>query len=70
MKSDWESRGCVRGGIVGAVLFLSLGVFFLLANFGIIDSAMLHTWWPLLLIVLGLARLIRISSGAQFDVRK
>jgi hypothetical protein len=69
MKSDWESRGCLRGGLVAGIVLLSLGLLFLLANLGILDSRLMHTWWPLLLIVLGLAKLLR-SRGVELDVRK
>jgi cell wall-active antibiotic response 4TMS protein YvqF len=57
MRSRWNSGGCVGGGIVSGLVILSIGVLFLLSNFGILGVQPLHTWWPVLLIVIGAARL-------------
>ena len=57
MRSRWNSRGCIRGGIVSGLVILSVGVLFLLSNFGILGVEPLRTWWPVLLIVIGAARL-------------
>ena len=49
---------CGGRGIVGGIVLLSLGVIFLLANLGIIQTELFRTWWPLLLIFVGVARLL------------
>jgi hypothetical protein len=58
MRSRWNSRGCAGGGVVAGLVILSVGVLFLLSNFGILGVQPLQTWWPVLLIVIGVARLI------------
>jgi len=37
---------------------LSFGTVFLLVNLGIVESRLFETWWPLLLIALGAAKLL------------
>jgi hypothetical protein len=58
MRSRWNARGCAGGGVVAGLVILSVGVLFLLSNFGILAIRPLQTWWPVLLIVIGVARLI------------
>jgi LiaI-LiaF-like transmembrane region len=58
MRSRWEARGYVVGRLFGGVLLLSLGTIFILVNLGIVESRLVHTWWPLLLIGLGTAKLV------------
>ena len=58
MKSNSEARACVVGRFFGGLLLLSLGTIFILINLGIIQSRLVQTWWPLLLIVVGTVRLI------------
>lgn len=58
MRSHWNSRGCAGGGVVAGLVLLAIGALFLLSNFGILGMQPLHTWWPLLLIILGVAKLI------------
>lgn len=44
-----------------AVILIVVGVLFLLSNLGLVPrlGPLLHQWWPLILIVAGLAMLIR-----------
>jgi Domain of unknown function (DUF5668) len=46
---------------IGAVILIVLGVLFLLSNFGWIPriGPLLATWWPLILIVVGVTMLVR-----------
>ncbi|KAF1701295.1 LiaI-LiaF-like domain-containing protein [Pseudoxanthomonas suwonensis] len=48
-----------------AVILIGLGTLFLLDNLGVgIDAArLLATWWPVLLIALGIARLLPAPQG-------
>jgi len=44
-------------GNVAAIVLVLLGTFFLLSNLGLIDISLievLRTWWPAILIVVGL----------------
>lgn len=45
-------------GNVAAVVLVVAGVFFLLSNLGLIHISireLIHTWWPLILIAVGLS---------------
>jgi len=56
-----------RGGIVGPVILIGLGVIFLLSNLGWLDvnlSSTLTRLWPVLLVVAGVALLWRRMRGA------
>ncbi len=57
MRSHFESRECAGRGLVGGLILLTMGALFLLSNLGILNSDVFRTWWPLLLIVIGVARL-------------
>ena len=48
----------------GAIL-IGLGVFFLLANFGLIPDVghLIRNWWPLILIAVGVQRWLASSKG-------
>ena len=48
---------CAGRGFFGGIVLLSLGVIFLLTNLGIVQANLFRTWWPLLLIFIGAARL-------------
>ena len=61
---DWETRFCQRGRdgrgegrLVVGVAVVALGVLFLLENLGFVYVRNLWEFWPVILIVLGLARL-------------
>jgi Domain of unknown function (DUF5668) len=58
MRLRWEARGYALRRLLGGVLLLSLGTIFILINLGIVESRLVHTWWPLLLIVAGTVKLI------------
>ena len=58
MRSLWEARTSAIGRLCGGFLLLTLGTIFILINLGIVESRLVHTWWPLLLIALGTAKLI------------
>jgi cell wall-active antibiotic response 4TMS protein YvqF len=62
MRSRWEARGYAVGRLFGGVLLLSLGTIFILVNLGIVESRLVHTWWPLLLIGLGTAKLVGLRG--------
>jgi len=56
-----------RGGIIGPVILIGLGVIFLLSNLGWLDvnlSSTLTRLWPVLLVVAGVALLWRRMRGA------
>jgi cell wall-active antibiotic response 4TMS protein YvqF len=57
MRSHWEGRACAVSRLVGGVVLVSFGTIFILVNLGIVESRLLQTWWPLLLIAVGAARL-------------
>ncbi|MFT4193654.1 LiaI-LiaF-like domain-containing protein [Ottowia sp.] len=45
-------------GNVGAIVLILVGAFFLLSNLGLLNVSLrelIATWWPLILIVLGVA---------------
>jgi hypothetical protein len=54
MRSQWESRECTSRGLVGGLILLTLGTVFLLTNLGVLHFAVVRTWWPLVLIVIGI----------------
>ena len=58
MRSHFESRECAGRGLIGGLLLLAVGTLFLLSNLGLLGPELFRTWWPLLLIVIGVARLI------------
>ena len=49
---------------LGAYILIALGVIFLLSNLGLIPGIglLLGTWWPLILIIIGVFSLVRHSS--------
>lgn len=49
------------GSAMGAIVLIVLGTLFLLANLGLIPrlGALFTTWWPLILIVVGVSLLLR-----------
>jgi len=58
MRSIREAKASAIGRLFGGLVLLSLGTVFILINLGIVESRLVHTWWPLLLIGLGTAKLI------------
>ncbi|SFK99045.1 LiaI-LiaF-like domain-containing protein [Lysobacter sp. cf310] len=52
----------MRPNIVGAIVLIVLGTVFLLDNLGLADISLgrlIRTWWPAILIVVGLGMLFR-----------
>lgn len=53
-------------GNVAAVVLIALGVFFLLTNLGLVNislAELLKTWWPLILIALGVAMIVKRTDN-------
>ena len=63
MRSHWDRRHR-QGSLVGGVFLLLIGTVFLLHNVGVLPVDMFRTWWPLILIFIGLAKL---SCGSWVD---
>src|SRR5580704_12460163 len=68
---DWETRFCQRGRdgrgegrLVVGVAVVALGVLCLLENLGFVYVRNLWEFWPVILIVLGLARLSTCSTAS------
>ncbi len=68
---DWESRiarrgqgGRGEGRMVMGLVVVGLGVLFLLENLGVVYVRNVWEFWPIILIVLGLARLSTCASAA------
>jgi predicted membrane protein len=67
---DWFTKpaappvaACRRGPHVGAVLLILAGVLFFLNNTGVIHIGSIFSYWPLILIAVGVSR-FRCSSGS------
>ena len=58
MYSESDSRAYTGRGLTGGLVLLLLGGIFLLANLGVFQLHLLHVWWPLLLIIAGVAKVI------------
>ena len=58
MRSHWGARSYTAKRIICGLVLLSFGTVFLLVNLGIVESRLFETWWPLLLIALGAAKLL------------
>jgi hypothetical protein len=52
-----DSRAYVGRGFTGGLVLLLMGVIFLMVNLGVFQSHLLHVWWPLLPIVVGVAKI-------------
>ncbi len=51
---------CDWGGLTTGIVLLALGVFFLLRELGVVAGSIFFSgWWALLIVVLGLAKLVR-----------
>lgn len=50
----WSRRGTRRGGVRTGVLLIALGVFFLLANLGVLEWLRWDLVWPVGLIAFGI----------------
>lgn len=52
----------MRGNVIGAVVLIVLGTLFLLRNLGLTDlglGRLIATWWPLILIAVGISLLFK-----------
>ena len=52
----------MKSRIVAPVILIAIGILFLLKNLGLADldlGRLLSTWWPAILIVLGISLLIK-----------
>jgi apolipoprotein N-acyltransferase len=64
----WNSR------LLFGLVILTLGVLFTLDNFGVIDSRPILRWWPAILVLVGLSKLLGIGTtrnliwGATFTL--
>jgi hypothetical protein len=63
MRPHLDSRECAARGLAGGLIVLTIGTVFLLSNLGVLNSELFRTWWPLLLIAVGVARLF----GRRWD---
>ncbi|MBK6570528.1 LiaI-LiaF-like domain-containing protein [Candidatus Aalborgicola defluviihabitans] len=60
-------------GNVAAIVLIVLGAFFLLTNLGLVNvslAALLKTWWPLILIAVGLAMIVKRTDTRSTDAKK
>lgn len=60
MREDSE-RGCSRRGLIAPLVLILLGSVFLLQNTGLLPRYIAQQWWPVLLLVVGVAMLLRRS---------
>jgi len=66
-KSTLECRSSFRSHLFMPLVIIGVGVLFLLQNLGYLDaSSILRTWWPSLLIVLGLSMFVNRGAGFFF----
>jgi hypothetical protein len=68
MRTDWETRYSEGSGLKGPLVLVSIGLVVLLTNLGIIRPGLFQTWWPLLLIIVGLVKLF--DHGGRRRSRK
>jgi len=55
-------------GNVAAIVLVSVGTFFLLSNLGLVSislAELLKTWWPLILIAVGMSLFFTNNSGKK-----
>jgi hypothetical protein len=62
MKSNRARRGA-QGQVVLGVLVIALGLLFLLDNLGLIELGRVLAFWPLLIVVLGIVKLVDTDSS-------
>jgi hypothetical protein len=43
--------------IAGGLIVVTIGMIFLLDNFGVLEANAFRRWWPLLLVILGVTKL-------------
>ncbi len=74
MTTPGTNDGCCErrsGSLVGPAALITLGILFLLAEFGIVSF---HYTWPVLLIVIGIALLVHrsgiLEGSSSSDVKE
>jgi hypothetical protein len=63
-----QSRACVARGLLAGIILLVGGTLILLLNIGVFNTVVFRTWWPLLLIAAGAAKLVH--RGTWYRHRK
>ena len=58
MRARYESRGCGKGSVIGGLIIMAIGMIFLLDNFNVLESRAFARWWPILLIIVGVSKLV------------
>jgi cell wall-active antibiotic response 4TMS protein YvqF len=59
MRYEHTTAACVGGrSIVGGLVIITIGVIFLLDNLGVLEGHAFARWWPLVLVVIGVSKLV------------
>jgi uncharacterized integral membrane protein len=61
-----QRKGFTMKGNVAAIVLIVLGAFFLMTNLGLVSislAELLKTWWPLILIALGVAMIVKRTDN-------
>ncbi len=66
-NEQYDSRRDTKRIIWGAFL-IALGALFLLGHFGWLGWMGLHSWWPLIFVVLGITRLVERRIGGALTM--
>lgn len=56
----------MKANLIPALILIAVGILFLLKNLGLTDlnlGALLSTWWPAVLIVVGIGMLFKNRDG-------
>jgi hypothetical protein len=61
-KTDGEKRA---DGVVGGLILVALGVIFLLEQRGLLGFAGITSWWPLIVVAMGVGKLVGGGSGRR-----
>jgi hypothetical protein len=65
MRLHLQSHACTGSMIIRGFVLLSLGTVFLLVNLGFLESDLVRTWWPLLVIALGAIKLFFAATAHE-----
>ena len=49
---------CGPGGITMGLIFMTIGVMYLLDNMNLLEGDVFRRWWPVLLIIAGVSKLL------------
>ena len=58
METEHRTRVCGGSSVVGGLVVMTIGLIFLLENFNILSTNAFSRWWPILLIIVGVSKLI------------